>query len=469
MYVIGLTGGVGSGKSTVADLFLEYGVPVIDADQIARELVEPGKPALQTIVHTFGKEILAADGSLNRRRLRDLIFSSIEQRKQLEAILHPMIMDTMMDRLDALHAPYAILVIPLLVDTGNWEIIDRILVVDTEEDLQIDRVTQRDNVSLEQAEAIIDNQVSRQERLSAADDIIENTGSVDDLKKQVKRLHEFYSNLAQQESSDLNPAHANSYYCPPGHLCYEQPLNERIRTFLRLEHLFKRATYHLNSGSEHDAHAFILTMIEINNLISRGDLKSEVMKELERQSQTLKKHSDRPSVDQEKLRILLAEQSKRMAELHQDKEPLGHHLKDDILFGNIRQRLSLPGGTCEFDLPIYNYWLNLHVAQRTAVMQAWLAPLQSIASSIALSLEIIRASSEPVTKIAINGYYEESLKTGAQAQLMRVSVEQSQPYYPTISAGKQRFSIRFLEYVPGEPRSPQVQQDITFDLMIGTL
>lgn len=466
MHVIGLTGGIGSGKSTVAGLFAEYGIPIIDADQVARELVAPGQPALQRIVQTFGEEILNGDGTLDRKKLRDLIFHDSKQRKQLEAILHPLIREDMLDQLDSLEAPYAILVIPLLVDTGNWEMIDRILVVDTEEDLQIERVMQRDNVSLEQAEAIIDNQVSRQERLAAADDVIENIGNTEDLKIQVKRLHEFYLNLEQQENYLASHPQKNHMNSTPGRHWYEQPLNERIRTFLRLENLFERATYHTTSNSEHDAHAFIHTLLEINNLINRGDLKSEVVKELERQSQALKKHSKDPAVDQDRLSILLREQEKRMSELLHSKEQLGQHLKGDILFNNIRQRLSMPGGTCEFDLPIYSYWLNLPVSQRGSVMQAWLTPLQSLANAISLCLETIRGASGPEPKIAINGYYEQTLNGGGQAQLIRVAIDQAQPYYPTISAGKHRFSIRFLEYMPGELSSPQVQQDVTFGLTI---
>ncbi|HEY3487177.1 MAG TPA: cell division protein ZapD [Gammaproteobacteria bacterium] len=466
MHVIGLTGGIGSGKTTVADLFAQYGVPIIDADRSARELVEPGQPALNQITQSFGPEILNGNGTLDRKKLRELIFNDPKQRKQLEDILHPLIRNNMLEQLDAVDSPYAILVIPLLVDTGNWDMIDRILVVDTEEDLQIDRVMQRDAISQEQTETIIDNQVSRQERLAAADDVIENTGSIDDLKTQVKRFHEFYLSLEQQEAYQAShppKIHANS---ASNRHWYEQPLNERIRTFLRLEHLFERATYHSTSQAKHDAHAFIHALIEINNLVSRGDLKNELIKELERQSQALKKHAKAPAVDQGRLNTLLREQEKRMKELIQNKEPLGQHLKGDILFNNFRQRLSIPGGVGEFDLPIYSYWLNLPMTQRKSVMQAWLTPLQPLANAISLCLETIRGTAEAEPKIAINGYYEQTLNGGAKAQLIRVAVEQGQPCYPTISAGKQRFSIRFMEYLPGELSSPQVQQDVTFGLTI---
>src|SRR5687767_12933298 len=125
MHVIGLTGGIGSGKTTVAGLFAEYGVPIIDADQIGRDLVESGQPALQRIVQTFGDDILNGDSTLDRKKLRDVIFHDPKKRRQLEAILHPLIRENMLEQLDSLDAPYVILVIPLLVDTGNWEMMDR--------------------------------------------------------------------------------------------------------------------------------------------------------------------------------------------------------------------------------------------------------------------------------------------------------------------------------------------------------
>jgi len=199
---IGLTGGIGSGKSTVAGMFEELGVPVIDADVLAREMVVPGQPALAEIVSAFGPKILTADGHLNRRRLRELIFSDEAARRDLEHILHPSILDAMDARARTLSAPYCLLSIPLLLESGQTEGMDRILVIDAPEALQLERARRRDRTSAEQARRILSAQVGRQERLAAADDVIVNDAGLDTLSEQVHRLHRFYLALA---AGDLPP------------------------------------------------------------------------------------------------------------------------------------------------------------------------------------------------------------------------------------------------------------------------
>ena len=178
MLVIGLTGGIGSGKSAVEALFSELGVPVIDADRIARQVVEPGQPALDEIKAQFGEAVLDAQGALNRRRLRKLVFDDAALRKALESILHPRIRARIAEELSALSAPYAIVAIPLLIETGPYQEVDRVLVVDCPEEEQIRRICQRDKVSAAQAAAIMATQATREERLSAADDIIDNAGAL---------------------------------------------------------------------------------------------------------------------------------------------------------------------------------------------------------------------------------------------------------------------------------------------------
>lgn len=198
MLTIGLTGGIGSGKSTVSTLFAELGVPVIDADVVAREVVKPGEPALDEIAARFGQEILNPDGSLNRTNLRELIFADPQARRDLETILHPRIRSRMAEQLSALETPYALLSIPLLVESGHAYNLDRVLVVDLPEDQQIQRVCQRDNSSREQTVAILKAQCSRQERLAIADDVIENSGDLAALKEQVLALHQKYLALSAQ-------------------------------------------------------------------------------------------------------------------------------------------------------------------------------------------------------------------------------------------------------------------------------
>lgn len=192
MLVIGLTGGIGSGKSTVGDLFAKLDVPVIDADQASRAVVQPGQPALQTIVAKFGSGMLNPDGSLNRGQLRELIFNDDGARKDLEALLHPLIRSWMQEQLQDLDTPYAILSIPLLVESGRTDTVDRVLVVDVPEQQQIERVCRRDDISEQQARAILATQVSRQQRLAAADDIIDNSGSSEALEDQIQALHLMY-------------------------------------------------------------------------------------------------------------------------------------------------------------------------------------------------------------------------------------------------------------------------------------
>lgn len=196
MLIIGLTGGIGSGKSTVCDGFAALGTPIIDADLVAREVVMPGTPGLTQIINQFGQDILAQDGTLDRDKLRAQVFSDEASRRRLEAILHPLIREEMDRRVARLEAPYAILAIPLLLEGGRRRSVDRILVVDAEESQQIARACQRDRQNPEQIRAIIAAQCSRKDRLSAADDVIYNTGDLEHLNHQVTEMHHRYLRLA---------------------------------------------------------------------------------------------------------------------------------------------------------------------------------------------------------------------------------------------------------------------------------
>ncbi len=192
---IGLTGGIASGKSTVAQRFVELGVPVIDADESSRLVVAPGQPGLAAVVAKFGKGVLTANGELDRRALRDLIFSDAYARRDLEAILHPLIRADMERRAEAAAGSYIVLAIPLLVEGGSRNHLDRILVVDVEESIQLERLIARDSISLDQARAILAAQASRASRLKAADDVLINAGTVTQLRRAVDRLHERYLQL----------------------------------------------------------------------------------------------------------------------------------------------------------------------------------------------------------------------------------------------------------------------------------
>jgi dephospho-CoA kinase len=200
MLVIGLTGGIGSGKSTVAKMFVSLGAPVIDMDQIARQVVEPGQPALNKIIHEFGANLLDTDGRLNRRKLRELIFDSVENRRRLEAILHPLIRQETQRQISKLDAAYCIVVIPLLLEANQRLLVDRILVVDLPEALQITRTMQRDDVSAADVKKILTAQVNRSSRLAAADDVIDNSAGLEQIRIRVAELDQQYRNLARNNS-----------------------------------------------------------------------------------------------------------------------------------------------------------------------------------------------------------------------------------------------------------------------------
>lgn len=193
---IGLTGGIASGKSAVAQRFSELGVPVIDADEASRAVVAPGTPGLAKVIERYGSGVVAANGELNRRALRDLIFSDPSSRQDLERILHPLIRAHMEQRAEAALGPYVVMAIPLLVEGDSRNRVDRILVVDVDEAVQLQRLMARDGGSLEQARAILAAQATRSARLAAADDVLLNTATVMELRQGVDRLHEQYLRLA---------------------------------------------------------------------------------------------------------------------------------------------------------------------------------------------------------------------------------------------------------------------------------
>ncbi len=192
MLKIGLTGGIGSGKTTAGDYFAEFGAEVIDTDLLSRELVEPGQPALAEIVAAFGAEVLDGAGRLDRARLRERIFSDVGARRRLEQILHPRIRAAMLARAEQSTAPYVIFVIPLLFETGQQDLVDRVLLIDVPEAMQRRRVAARDALDDAQIEQIMRAQTDRATRLRDADDVIHNDGSIDLLRAAVQSLHQQY-------------------------------------------------------------------------------------------------------------------------------------------------------------------------------------------------------------------------------------------------------------------------------------
>jgi dephospho-CoA kinase len=197
--VVGVTGGIGSGKSAVAQAFADLGVEIIDTDQLSHRLTAPGSPAVQEIATRFGSEVLTAEGALDRAALRNKVFADPRERRRLEELLHPLIRQDVERLLKQTQGPYVVLVVPLLIESGGYsEVIDRVLVVDCPEEMQIERVIRRSGLRRDEVEAIVRAQAPRKRRLAGADDVLTNDGDLDALRSGVSRLHRAYLELARR-------------------------------------------------------------------------------------------------------------------------------------------------------------------------------------------------------------------------------------------------------------------------------
>ena len=195
--VVGVTGGIGSGKSAATDHFAELGIDIVDADLVSRQVVEPGTPALEAIAAHFGEKLLLADGQLDRRALREIVFDRAEEKQWLEQLLHPLIRSEIERQLAQSRSPYAILVSPLLLETGQDQLVDRVLLIDAPEDLQLQRTRERDEASEASVRAIMASQMDRAARQARADDIIVNDGDLAQLQARVRQMHEKYCEAAR--------------------------------------------------------------------------------------------------------------------------------------------------------------------------------------------------------------------------------------------------------------------------------
>lgn len=243
---------------------------------------------------------------------------------------------------------------------------------------------------------------------------------------------------------------------------YEQPLNERIRMCLRVETLMKRFTYFEALKGDWSAYSALLTVLEITALLERGDLKQELMKEVERQLSALNALSRHEDVDNSKLNLILSKQKHALDRLHKLDGKLGEHLKrNDFLLG-IKQRTSIPGGSCDFDLPQLRFWLNQSHERRSADLRHWAAPYLELEQVIELILKTLRDSANAKTMVAENGFYQQSLDTKQSTQLIRISVASEATIYPEISAGKHRYSVRFMRINQGDAPPSQVKENVEF-------
>lgn len=248
------------------------------------------------------------------------------------------------------------------------------------------------------------------------------------------------------------------------HIVFEQPLNERVRSFLRLEHLFRNVDVRIHGQSEWDSRETLNNLLEIADLLSRSDLKSELIKELERHATALNNLKENPAVDNQRLLTILQGINGLAEQLRSPNCQPGQALRMDELINAIRQRSTIPSGTCSFDLPAYHHWLSQPVEVRIADLDRWYRDIRIIRDAIGYALSIIRNSATPKQAAATGGFFQQNLDSGSSCQLLRVLLPLDSPYFPEISGGKHRFTIRFLERNDTLTRPAQAQDDIEFEL-----
>lgn len=246
-------------------------------------------------------------------------------------------------------------------------------------------------------------------------------------------------------------------------ITYEQPLNERIRTLLRLEHLFQQTDHSRQGTTEWDGRAIINGLIDLLQIASRPDLKTEVIKELERLASNLAPLQNNHGVDKQKLQTILDEISTTETAFHNLQGTLCQSLRDNEFLASIKQRYTIPGGTCDVDMPAFHGWLQKSSEQRIATYEPWFAELDLLRKANELILRLIRESASSSEAMAEKGFYQQSLDTDAPYQMIRVTLTDKENYFAEISGGKHRFTIRFLS-INTDGRPAQVNEDISFIL-----
>jgi cell division protein ZapD len=249
---------------------------------------------------------------------------------------------------------------------------------------------------------------------------------------------------------------------------YEHPLNERIRTFMRLEDLYARALYFTSNASSQDHHAARLALFEITDVAGRADLKTDILQELERQRQVLAPLRTNPAIDRETLDALLLDIDRASTSLHALPGKIGAHLRENEWLSAIKQRTGIPGGVAEFDLPAYHYWLNREQVVRQHDLQKWLEPLLPIRAGFAIILRLLRENGKVTRQTASHGVFQLMLTTAKVAQLLRLSLPRELRCVPEISANKYALSIRFIA-IEGMDRGAVYEDDVAFDLMFCNL
>ena len=249
-----------------------------------------------------------------------------------------------------------------------------------------------------------------------------------------------------------------------GTITYEQPLSERMRAFLRMEFLFSQVSHYSNGSSEWDNRNTIAALIEIVDFISRSDIKTELIKELERHASTLNALVNSPAVDNRRLSMILEKIDYHLGKLRDSSYQPGQVLRQSEFLMSIKQRVSIPGGTCNFDIPGYYYWLHRPSQAKSEDLQSWQSDLLLLKDSIKLSLQMIRNSNTPSSEQAERGFFQKQIEANVACHLIRVVLPHDSKYYPEISGGKHRFAIRFMEQPATSDRSTQTKDDVSFEL-----
>lgn len=257
---------------------------------------------------------------------------------------------------------------------------------------------------------------------------------------------------------------------PKKNFIFEQPLNERVRIFLRIEALISKLDYFKKLNNDNASYNALLTILEITALVERGDIKQETIKELERQHKVLTSLASNQKVDKSRLELTLSKLKNASNNIHGMDGKLGEHLKKIDFLLTIKQRASIPGGSCDFDLPQLRYWLNLEHKQRLQDIDRWSSPYYQLHEVLVLALSIIRDSAHAEKISTANGFFQEPLDTSQSNQLLRIELPCDSNIFPEISAGKHRYSIRFLQTQQSIDQIPtQFKQEVQFKLYRCTL
>ncbi|MEX2494999.1 MAG: cell division protein ZapD [Woeseia sp.] len=247
---------------------------------------------------------------------------------------------------------------------------------------------------------------------------------------------------------------------------YEQPLSERMRTFMRLEFLYQQLLYNCELEADWATRAAISGLLDIMAILTRGDLRSEVYKALDRQVEALQRYKDEPQVDTRRLDTLV----RTLVDSRRDIDAIGpqflQSIKDSEFLSAIKHRSSIPGGACEFDLPVYSHWLRQPYERRQQDIAEWMNSIRPLCDAVVELLWLTRETAHPVRKLAINGMYQYNVQKGANCRLLRVSLPEGSPLYPEISGSQHRFIIRFLEWSSTDRRAAQTGHDVSFQLSI---